>query len=345
MKKTTTLLLLIIHFFSVNAQNWGLVWSDEFNGASIDASNWKFETGGGGWGNNELEYYTNRPENAVINNGNLLIIARKESFSGSNYTSARMKTQGLRHWTYGKIEARIKLPATQGVWPAFWTLGESISTDSWPKCGEIDIMEHINKAPAINGTIHWDNNGHAQFGGDTACDVLKYHIYGIEWDNKAIRWTLDGKKYKEANIANGINGTSEFHQPFFLLLNVAVGGSWPGNPDGTSLFPDTMFVDYVRVYQLTTGLSESSAHILTASVFPNPTNGSCLLQMNVPTTGMYTVRIVNSCGQLISQQQINAVKDQTTQVNLDTEQLPNGLYPILIEGNGFNGVLKLACIR
>src|SRR4051812_38546848 len=139
MKKTITLLPLLLTLLSANAQTWGLVWSDEFNGNSIDAANWKFETGGGGWGNNELEYYTDRPENAVINNGNLLIIARKESFNGSSYTSARMKTQGLKHWTYGKIEARIQLPATQGVWPAFWTLGESISTDGWPKCGEIDI--------------------------------------------------------------------------------------------------------------------------------------------------------------------------------------------------------------
>jgi beta-glucanase (GH16 family) len=345
MKKTATLLLILLHFYTVNAQNWGLVWSDEFNGTSIDAANWKFETGGGGWGNNELEYYTNRPENAVINNGNLLIIARKESFSGSGYTSARMKTQGLKYWTYGKIEARIKLPATQGVWPAFWTLGESITTDSWPKCGEIDIMEHINKAPAINGTIHWDNNGHAQYGGDTLCDVLKYHVYGIEWDSKAIKWTLDGKKYKEANIANGINGTSEFHKPFFLLLNMAVGGSWPGNPDGTSVFPDTMFIDYVRVYQVATGFSENLATAFSASIFPNPTDGNSELLLNAPENGVYTIKIMNDCGQLVAEELATAVKDQTAYMNLDMEQLPTGLYHVLIEGNGFKYALKLSCIH
>jgi beta-glucanase (GH16 family) len=345
MKKTATLLLLLIHFLPVNAQNWKLVWSDEFNGTAIDAASWKFETGGGGWGNNELEYYTNRPENAVINNGNLLIIARKESFSGSNYTSARLKTQGLKYWTYGKIEARIKLPAIQGVWPAFWTLGESISTDSWPKCGEIDILEHINKAPAINGTIHWDNNGHVQYGGDTVCDVLKYHIYGIEWDIKAIKWTLDGKKYKEANIANGINSTSEFHKPFFLLLNMAVGGSWPGNPDGTSVFPDTMFIDYVRVYQVTTGFSEIATNTLAATVFPNPTEGTSALQLNAPTSGVYTIRIVNACGQVVAEQQTTVIKAQLVNVNLNTEQLTAGLYHILVEGNGLNCALKLARLR
>jgi beta-glucanase (GH16 family) len=341
MKKTVILLPLLLFVLHINAQNWGLAWSDEFNGSGIDAANWKFETGGGGWGNNELEYYTNRSENALINSGNLLIIARKESFSGSNYTSARIKTQGLKHWTYGKIEARIKLPATQGIWPAFWTLGESIATDGWPKCGEIDILEHINKAPAINGTIHWDNNGHAQYGGDTVCDVLKYHVYGIEWDNKVIKWTLDGKKYKEANIANGINGTSEFHQPFFLLLNIAVGGSWPGNPDGTSVFPDTMFIDYVRVYQVVTGVNPTPENTFSATVFPNPASGNSQLQMNVPENGMYTLRLFNTCGQLVAQQSVNALKDQSEYVDLHTEHLPNGLYQLLIERNGLTYGLKL----
>src|SRR4051812_7129028 len=232
MKKIISLTLFLFCIIITKAQNWGLVWSDEFNGSTINSANWKFETGAGGWGNNELENYTSRSENAKIDNGNLLIIARKESYNGSNYTSARMKTQGLQNWTYGKIEARIKLPATKGVWPAFWTLGENITQLSWPKCGEIDIMEHVNTEPKMNGTIHWDNNGHAQYGGDTACDVKKYHVYGIEWDNQTIKWTLDGKKYKDATIKNNINGTDEFHKPFFILLNMAVGGNWPGSPDG-----------------------------------------------------------------------------------------------------------------
>jgi beta-glucanase (GH16 family) len=345
MKKALTLLSLFFILIQVHAQNWTLVWSDEFSGASIDAASWKFETGGGGWGNNELEYYTNRPENAAISNGNLLLIARKEAFSGSTYTSARMKTQGLKYWTYGKIEARIKLPATQGVWPAFWTLGESISTDGWPKCGEIDILEHINKAPVINGTIHWDNNGHVQYGGDTVCDVLKYHIYGIEWDSKAIKWTLDGKKYKEANIANSINSTSEFHKPFFLLLNMAVGGSWPGNPDGTSIFPDTMFVDYVRVYQVATGVSERTPNTFSATVFPNPTDGTGELQLNAPESGVYTVKIMNNAGQLVAKELVTAVKDETVRVQLNMEHLTTGLYHVLIEGKGLNYALKLACLR
>ena len=341
MKNLLVLLLLFFTLLHVNAQNWGLVWSDEFNGTTIDAGNWKFETGGGGWGNNELEYYTNRTENARIDKGNLQIIARKESYGGSNYTSARIKTQGLKNWTYGKIEARIKLPASKGIWPAFWMLGESISQISWPHCGEIDIMEHVNTAPSTNATIHWDNNGHAQYGGDTACNVLNYHTYGIEWDSKAIKWTLDGKKYWDANIANGINSTSEFHQPFFILLNMAVGGSWPGNPDGTTIFPDTMFVDYVRVYQLVTGVSTPLLTSFSATIFPNPSNGNSILQMDTPVSGEYAIRIFNSIGQQVVQQKIRVMENESVQENLEVQQLPGGLYHVLIENNGLQYGLKL----
>ncbi len=232
---------------------WNLAWSDEFNGTSINTSNWKYETGGDGWGNNELEYYTNRSENARIENGNLVVEARKENYNGMNYTSARLKSQGLKNWTYGKVEARMKLPSGQGVWPAFWMLGENISQVSWPKCGEIDIMEHINNESAIHGTIHWDstgNNTHAQYGAASPnIDVTQYHVYSIEWDASSIKWFVDGTQYLEANIANNINGTDEFHKPFFILFNLAVGGNWPGNPDGSTPFPAKMYVDYVRVYQ------------------------------------------------------------------------------------------------
>ncbi|WP_238860214.1 family 16 glycosylhydrolase [Clostridium sp. YIM B02569] len=232
---------------------WNLAWSDEFNGTNINTSNWKYETGGDGWGNNELECYTNRSENARIENGNLVIEARKENYNGMNYTSARLKSQGLKNWTYGKVEARMKLPAGQGVWPAFWMLGENISQVSWPKCGEIDIMEHINNESAIHGTIHWDstgNNTHAQYGAASPnIDVTQYHVYSIEWDVSSIKWFVDGTQYLEANIANNINGTEEFHKPFFILFNLAVGGNWPGNPDGSTPFPAKMYVDYVRVYQ------------------------------------------------------------------------------------------------
>lgn len=236
------------------APSWKLIWSDEFDASSINKSNWTYDIGGSGWGNNELEYYTNRSENSRIEGGNLVIEARKEAYGGMNYTSARMKTQALQTFTYGKVEARMKLPAGQGIWPAFWMLGSNIVDVSWPKCGEIDIMEHINNEAVSHGTIHWDLDGHQYYGGPTPnIDVTQYHTYGIEWDDKAIKWFIDGTKYWEANIENNINGTDEFHKPFFVILNLAVGGQWPGNPDGSTIFPAKMYVDYVRVYQQDAG--------------------------------------------------------------------------------------------
>jgi beta-glucanase (GH16 family) len=224
-----------------------LVWSDEFNGTSVNTSNWVFETGGGGWGNNEKQYY--QSANATVSNGNLVITAKKQTVGSNSYTSARMKTQGKHQFTYGRIEARIKLPLGQGLWPAFWMLGANIGTVGWPSCGETDIMEHINTENKVYGTIHWYNNGNASYGGNTTTTPASYHVYSVEWDASAIRWYVDGVKYHEANILNNINGTDEFHKPFFILLNMAVGGDWPGQTIDATKLPASMYVDYVRVYQ------------------------------------------------------------------------------------------------
>jgi beta-glucanase (GH16 family) len=267
-----TLMISIIPATDVSASDtWNLVWSDEFNGSSLNASNWICETGtgSGGWGNNELQYYTNRSDNVRVQDGSLIIEAKKESYSGMNYTSARIKTQGLRQFTYGKVEARIKLPKGQGIWPAFWMLGSNISQVSWPKCGEIDIMEHVNNEANTHGTIHWFADQYAYYGGkSSSIDVTQYHLYSIEWNANSIKWFVDGNQYWEANIKNSINGTEEFHKPYFLLLNLAVGGNWPGSPDSTTQFPAKMNVDYVRVYQQeTSGESGSSSEKLSSATW------------------------------------------------------------------------------
>ncbi len=249
-----TLFMTIFSNNMVNAQ-WTLVWQDEFN-ESI-SSDWTFETGMGdwGWGNNELQYY--RQENATIVNGMLQIQARAENYGGAGYTSARLKTQGHKSFKYGKVEARISMPSFNGVWPAFWMLGDNISSVGWPACGEIDIMEHINTENKVYGTIHWDHNGHASYGGNTTASVTGFHIYSIEWDDQYIRWFVDGNQFHEASIAGGINGTEEFHNKFFIILNMAIGGEWPGYTIDNSAMPANMLVDYVRVYQQdgTTGVT------------------------------------------------------------------------------------------
>lgn len=249
MKKALLFILVLAGCTQVREKPWNLVWSDEFNYSGLpDSASWINEVGR--IRNNELQYYTQRRlENAVVQNGNLLIIGRKESFDSAEYTSASITTDGRHAWTYGKVDARIKLPEGQGLWPAFWMLGQNIHQVDWPRCGEIDIMEHINTENTLYGTAHWDNGSHISSGGTTPCDVSQYHNYSIEWDKDSLRWFLDGRRYHGVCIKDSINSTSEFHKPFYIILNLAIGGDWPKDPDSLTIFPDTMMVDYVRVYQ------------------------------------------------------------------------------------------------
>lgn len=233
---------------SPDTLRYQLVWSDEFNGTSVDTTAWSFDTGNSGWGNNELENY--QPGNATVANDNLVITAKKETAGTAQYTSARMKTENKKSFTYGRIEARIKLPVGQGLWPAFWTLGSNISTVGWPQCGEIDIMERINTDSLLYGTMHWNNNGHVSNGGKTTSSPSEYHVYDVEWNATSITWHIDGVQYFKTDIAGNVNNTGAFHAPFFIILNLAVGGNWPGSTVDDTKFPARMYVDYVRVYQL-----------------------------------------------------------------------------------------------
>jgi len=231
------------------AKAYQLVWSDEFDGTSLNTTKWGYENGNLGV-NNEKQFY--QTQNVAVSNGNLVITARKESVGGQPYTSGRINSNGKFSTTYGRIEASIKLPGVQGLWPAFWMLGNSISTGAgWPACGEIDIMEQVNTSSTVLGTIHWFNTQYSYYGGNTVTTPTNYHVYAIEWDAASIRWYVDGVQFHEANILNNINGTEEFHAPFFILLNVAVGGNLPGNVINDGGLPASMYVDYVRVYSIT----------------------------------------------------------------------------------------------
>ena len=250
MKRLRFIFALLLGLFGGQlafAQNWQLVWQDEFHGSI--GPDWVFETGAGGWGNNEQQYY--RRENATVENDALVITAKREDFGGMRYTSSRMKTQGKRSFKFGRIEARIALPGKQGIWPAFWALGTNIDSVGWPASGEIDIMEQINTGSDVYGTAHWQaNNGtHAEYGGHMSTSIQNYHVYAVEWDPTTIRWFIDGTQYHVIDITNGAGGTEEFQRDFFLLLNMAVGGNWPGFNIDEGALPARMYVDYVRVYQ------------------------------------------------------------------------------------------------
>lgn len=253
MKRLSVIFVLLLLTSPILSQTYQLLWSDEFNGDVLDPSVWTRETGGGGWGNNELQFYTDRDTNAYIENGNLVIQALKENFGGRSYTSARLITKGKKSFLYGKIEARIKTPYGQGIWPAFWTLGENINSVGWPACGEIDILELLGHQPNVAyGTVHWSNNGtHAKFGGSYTLSGstfdADFHTFSVVWTPTKIEWYVDNLRYHQIDITPA--ELSELHKEQFLLLNVAVGGNWPGFPDETTVFPQKMYVDYVRVYK------------------------------------------------------------------------------------------------
>jgi beta-glucanase (GH16 family) len=244
---------------------WALIWSDEFSGPEgslPDPGKWTYDMGGNGWGNHELESYTNRKENAHVEGGNLVITARKETLTDKDgvtrgYTSARLKTQGIFQQTYGRVEARIKITGGQGMWPAFWMLGGDIATVGWPKCGEIDIMENIGKEPGMNhGSLHGPSTAAATSDLTAVFSLPEgkklaedFHIYAAEWEPDTVRFYVDKNLYATFHSSElPAGGKWVYDHPFFLLLNVAVGGDWPGAPDANTAFPQRMLVDYVRVY-------------------------------------------------------------------------------------------------
>lgn len=240
------------------SRDWTLVWYDEFSGPvgqSPDPAKWGYDIGTD-WGNAQLEYDTDRPGNVSLDgNGNLAIIAREESYMGQPYTSARIVTRDRYEPTYGRIEARIKLPTGQGLWPAFWLLGSDIETVGWPQCGEIDIMEYRGQEPTVvHGTLH----GPGYYGGGGISEAFTliddrfdtaFHVFAVEWEEAEIRWYMDDIQY-HAVTPDDLGGNEwVFDHPFYIILNVAVGGTFVGPPDGSTVFPQTMLVDYVRVYE------------------------------------------------------------------------------------------------
>lgn len=237
---------------------YNLTWSDEFLATSLDLTAWNQEigNGAGGWGNNELEYYTNSLKNCFLSNGNLIIEARKEPMIGFNYSSSRLTTQNKKNFKYGRIDIRAKLPVGQGIWPALWMLGANITSVSWPACGEIDIMELIGTYPGrVTGTMHWKpvtgttTSKGANYNLTSGNFSQQFHVFSIVWAKDLLKWYVDDQLFLTNTLTDVGAANYPFNADQFLLFNVAVGGNWPGSPDATTSFPQRMFVDYVRVFQ------------------------------------------------------------------------------------------------
>jgi len=235
-----------------------LIWADEFDGPagqSPSSERWRFDIGTD-WGNDQLEFDTDRPENVALDgNGNLAIVARAEQYEGRDYTSGRIKTKGLFDHEHGRFEARIKLPIGRGLWPAFWLLGSSVDAVGWPACGEIDIMEYRGHEPnLVHGSLH--GPGYSGGGAITGRYTLPgdgfdaaFHVFAIEWTATTITWLVDDQVYQRRTAADiPTNALWVFNHDFHIILNLAVGGGYVGDPDASTMFPQTMLVDWVRVY-------------------------------------------------------------------------------------------------
>jgi beta-glucanase (GH16 family) len=282
--------------------NWNIVWSDEFNGTAINTNTWTFDLGNGGsnpgWGNNELEYYTSRTNNAYVAGGLLHIVARIESTNGFNYTSARMKTEGLASWKYGRFEWRAALPAGTGFWPALWFLGANINSVGWPGCGEIDVVENNGAAlTTVQGSLHSGSDETGYYTFPTGGSVTNFHNYVLDWSTNSLLFYVDGHLYEmQTNWSSSLGAAYPvpFNQPFFMLFNLAVGGNYVGNPSVSAInanggFPGELQVDYVRVYNATSPLKISLTRTNNALLLAWPTNvvGHLQAQIN-PVSGLGT---------------------------------------------------------
>jgi beta-glucanase (GH16 family) len=350
-------------FCLASGQELGLVWSDEFDGSSVDNARWDFQTGTGtdynlpaGWGNNELQYY--RRENAGIEDGMLAIDVRRENFGSNAYTSARMRTLNKFDFLYGRVEARIKIPTGQGIWCAFWMLPTNNEYGGWAASGEIDIMEAINDATEVHGTIHyggaWPNNqsngnsysqNNVRFSDD-------FHIYALEWRERSLSWFVDGQLYSTLTSWFSANGEfpAPFDKDFHLLLNVAVGGNWPGAPDGSTVFPQKMLVDWVRVYQdsSVTGIREKTgslpATIQLEQNFPNPFNPDTMIRYSLSKPGFISLKVFDVRGKEV-ETLVNGYRGQGAYTSVFSRPDGSGIYFYSIESNQFVATKKMILLK
>ena len=314
--------------------NWDLVWAEEFLGNSLNMDTWNFDLGATGWGNNEWQNYTDSPLNHQVGAGSLKIIARH--LGGENYSSARITTQGKFEFQYGKAEARIKVPLGQGVWPAFWMLGSNFPTIGWPQCGEIDIMEHVNEEHVTHAAAHWNLDGHTYETTNVPFEINEFHRYGIIWDEGGVTYTLNDHPFFYFPFMEENNTAQIFQNPFYFLLNVAVGGNWPGYPDSSTPFPAVMEVQYIRVYEKSTLGSTVESPKESVKAWPNPTDDHVYLDFE--KTGIARrVHAFNSSGQKMA----SFIANDDRKL-IDMHGWASGLYILQVwEGKEQSAVIKV----
>lgn len=347
-----------------HAQTWELLWADEFETVSVDLAKWEFQIGDGsaygipGWGNNELQYY--RSENAALENGKLVITAKRETFGGKSYTSTRMRTNLKGDWTYGRFEIRAKLPFGKGIWPAIWMLPTDNAYGGWAASGEIDIMELVGHEPnRVHGTLHfggsWPNNtsANASHTLPTGRFADDFHVFRIEWQPDEIRWYMDDVLYHTRMQWWSSNGPfpAPFDKRFHLLLNVAVGGNWPGNPDATTTFPQRMEVDYVRVYRdRSVSVEERAEQFLPKTFalhqnFPNPFNPTTTLHYDLPQADSVTLEVYDLAGKKIAPLVERQQRAGQYAIRFDGSALSSGVYVARLHTTRFQKEIKMLLMK
>ena len=343
-------LVLLLGFFvtlaGVNAQNWTLVWADEFQGDALDTEKWSYMTGDGteygipGWGNNELQYY--REENVTVSNGKLHMIAKKESFGGKGYTSGRIRSFEKGDWTYCRVKFLAKMPKGKGLWAAVWMLPSHTDYGGWAKSGELDIMEYLgHETNIVHGTLH--------FGGEWPSNQSKgthfeldgwgfdrdFHEFVMEWVEGEIRWYVDGELYQTQGAGDWHSSAAPFPAPFdknfHLLINLAVGGDWPGSPDGNTEFPQEITLEYIRVYeQGGTGISEEEYKrqqgFSLDQNHPNPFSGLTTISFRIPLADHVLLELYDATGRRIRTVADQGFEPGTHRVEMESGGLPPGLY-------------------
>ncbi len=317
-------------------ENWVLSWSDEFDGNALDMDTWTHELGSSGWGNNELQNYTSSPNNLEVSEGSLKIIARSGGIGSNSFSSARIITNNKMEFQYGKIEARIKVPVGQGIWPAFWMLGANYETVGWPQCGEIDIMEHVNNEPLTNSAMHWNQGGHTYRSSSVPFDATEFHLYGAIWNEDGVTFLLDDEPWWHFPFSPANNTAPIFQNPFFFLLNVAVGGNWPGNPNASTPFPAIMEVEYIRIFEIQP-LSNSTIDLSEVNLYPVPANDQLTISMG-SHQGSWTYRIFDVAGKII----LSGNGSGDTEM-VDIQGWKAGVYVVELRSEG--GVKRMKVVK
>ncbi|TVQ66446.1 MAG: glycosyl hydrolase family protein [Balneolaceae bacterium] len=339
-----------------HAQSWQLVWSDEFDGEELDESKWSYQYGTGtsegltGWGNNELQYYTDREENVFVKDGKLHIVARDEIFGGSDFTSARIRTINKGDWRYGKFEIRAKMPIGQGIWPAIWMMPTDNVYGGWAASGEIDIMEYLGHQPErVHGTLHYGgespNNVHTGTHYDLPSGNFHedFHTFTLEWEDGVMRWYVNGEHYQTQNdwYSQRHPYPAPFDEYFHLIMNVAVGGNWPGHPDQNTEFPQTMVVDYVRVYEYSEFTSAEDERHEGPGAFelhqnhPNPFNPATNISFSIPNSQHVTLAVYDMMGRRVDVLANERFEAGTHTVRFDAGGLSSGIYNYRISTDTF----------